>query len=96
MAVMFPKNINELDPQDSELEVYNQFRKQLDDSYTVFYSVEWNRKRKDGSLEKSEADFIVASPKYGFLCLEVKGVVPELILMAINGRCLIMCMVTDR
>ena len=73
MAVMFPKNINELDPQDSELEVYNQFRKQLDDSYTVFYSVEWNRKRKDGSLEKSEADFIVASPKYGFLCLEVKG-----------------------
>lgn len=36
MAVMFPKNINELDPQDSELEVYNQFRKQLDDSYTVF------------------------------------------------------------
>ena len=30
MAVMFPKNINELDPQDSELEVYNQFRKQLD------------------------------------------------------------------
>ena len=95
MAVMFPKNINELDPQDSELEVYNQFRKQLDDSYTVFYSVEWNRKRKDGSLEKSEADFIVASPKYGFLCLEVKGG-SELILMAINGRCLIMCMVTDR
>lgn len=47
MAVMFPKNINELDPQDSELEVYNQFRKQLDDSYTVFYSVEWNRKRKE-------------------------------------------------
>lgn len=65
MAVMFPKNINELDPQDSELEVYNQFRKQLDDSYTVFYSVEWNRKRKDGSLEKSEADFIVASPNMG-------------------------------
>lgn len=70
---MFPKNINELDPQDSELEVYNQFKMQLDDSYTVFYSVEWNRKRKDGSLEKSESDFIVASPRYGFLCLEVKG-----------------------
>ena len=39
----------------------------------VFYSVEWNRKRKDGSLEKSEADFIIENPKYGFLCLEVKG-----------------------
>ena len=73
MAIMYPKNISVLDPEDSELEVYNQLRQQLDDSYTVFYSVEWNRKRKDGSLEKSEADFIVENPKYGFLCLEVKG-----------------------
>ena len=73
MAVMYPKNIHVLDPEDSELEVYNQLRDQLDDSYTVFYSVEWNRKRKDGSLEKSEADFIIENPKYGFLCLEVKG-----------------------
>lgn len=73
MAIMYPKNIHVLDPEDSELEVYDQLKKQLDDSYTVFYSVEWNRKRKNGSLEKSEADFIVANPKYGFLCLEVKG-----------------------
>lgn len=73
MATMYPKNINVLDPEDSELEVYNQLKRQLDDSYTVFYSVEWNRKRRNGSLEKSEADFIVANPKYGFLCLEVKG-----------------------
>ena len=73
MAVMYPNNIHVLDPEESELEVYSQLRDQLDDSYTVFYSVEWNRKRKDGSLEKSEADFIIENPKYGFLCLEVKG-----------------------
>ncbi|WP_294242062.1 NERD domain-containing protein [Pseudobutyrivibrio sp.] len=73
MAIMYPKNIHVLDAEDSEIEVYNQLRDQLDDSFSVFYSVEWNRKRKDGSLEKSESDFIVASPKYGFLCLEVKG-----------------------
>lgn len=73
MAIMFPKNIHVLDLEDSELEVYNQLRIQLDDSYTVFYSVEWNRKRRDGSLEKSEADFIVENLQYGFLCLEVKG-----------------------
>lgn len=36
MAVMYPKNIHVLDPEDSELEVYNQLRDQLDDSYTVF------------------------------------------------------------
>ena len=73
MAVMYPKNIHVLDPEDSEIEVYEQLKKQLDDSYTVFFSVEWNRKRKDGSLEKSEADFIIANHKYGFLCLECKG-----------------------
>lgn len=73
MAIMFPKNINLLDPEDSEREVYNQLKIQLDDSFIVFYSVEWNRQRKDGSLEKSESDFIIANPKYGFLCLEVKG-----------------------
>ena len=73
MAIMYPKNINVLDPEDSELEVYKQLRDQLDDTFTVFFSVEWNRKRKDGSLEKSEADFIIENPKYGFLCLEVKG-----------------------
>ena len=70
---MYPKNIHVLDPEESEIEVYNQLKKQLDDSYTVFYSVEWNKKRRDGSLEKSESDFIIANPKYGFLCLEVKG-----------------------
>lgn len=73
MAKMYPKNISVLDPEDSELEVYKQLERQLNGSYTVFYSVEWNRKRKNGTLEKSEADFIVANPNYGFLCLEVKG-----------------------
>ena len=73
MAIMYPKNIDVLDPEESELFVYNELKKQLDDSYTVFYSVEWNRQKKTGGLEKSEADFIVANPKYGFLCLEVKG-----------------------
>lgn len=54
MAVMYPNNIHVLDPEESELEVYSQLRDQLDDSYTVFYSVEWNRKRKDGSLENQK------------------------------------------
>ncbi len=73
MAIMYPSNINLLDPTPSEREFYNKIKNQLDDSYKVFFSVEWNRSNNAGGLEKSEADFIVASPKYGFLCLEVKG-----------------------
>ena len=76
MATMFPSNINEYMPTYSERLVYNELKKQLSDSYTVFYSVQWSRTKK-GRMEKSEADFVVTHPEYGFVCLEVKG-----------GRCL--------
>lgn len=72
MAKMYPDNISEYMPTDSERFVYNSLKTQLPDTFDVFYSVEWTTFR-DGNLVKSEADFIIASPDYGFLCLEVKG-----------------------
>lgn len=72
MARMYPKNINEYMPTDSERIVYYVLKNQLPDNYEVFYSVKWTS-YEDGQLIKSEADFIVCCPKYGFLCLEVKG-----------------------
>lgn len=72
MANMYPKNISEYMPTDSERIVYQELKNQLPDSFDVFYSVKWTS-YENGSLVKSEADFIVASPDYGFLCLEVKG-----------------------
>ncbi len=72
MAIMYPKNITEYLPTESERFVYNELQKQLPDSFVVFYSVEWSRDNH-GKMEKSEADFIVTHPNYGFLCLEVKG-----------------------
>lgn len=72
MANMYPKNINEYMPTDSERIVYQELKNQLPDSFDVFYSVSWTSYNA-GRLEKSEADFVVVSPDYGFLCLEVKG-----------------------
>lgn len=72
MANMYPKNISEYMPTDSERIVYHELKTQLPDTYDVFYSVKWTS-YEDGVLVKSEADFIVVSPDYGFLCLEVKG-----------------------
>ena len=72
MANMYPKSIAEYMPTDSERIVYQELKNQLPDSFDVFYSVKWTS-RENGALVKSEADFIVASPDYGFLCLEVKG-----------------------
>ena len=72
MANMYPKNINEYLPTDSERIVYQELKNQLPDSFDVFYSVSWTTYHA-GRLIKSEADFVIASPDYGFLCLEVKG-----------------------
>lgn len=72
MAIMYPKVLPEVDMTDSERFVYLSLKKQLSDSYEVFYSVKWT-KHKNGKPLKSEADFIVTHPDYGFLCLEVKG-----------------------
>jgi len=72
MAKMYPQNISEYMPTDSERIVYYELKNQLPDSFDVFYSVKWTS-YENGTLTKSEADFIVASPDYGFLCLEVKG-----------------------
>lgn len=73
MAKMYPENIAIYDVIDSEKQMYYALKTQLPDKdYEVFYSVKWQRKKKD-KIEKSEADFIIASPKYGLLCLEVKG-----------------------
>ena len=72
MAVMYPKDIAQYAPTDSEQIVYYELKQQLPDSFEVFYSVSWTY-TKNGRKEKSEADFVVVSPDYGFLCFEVKG-----------------------
>lgn len=59
-------------PTDSERIVYYVLKNQLPDNYEVFYSVKWTT-YEEGSLVKSEADFIVTCSEHGFICLEVKG-----------------------
>lgn len=72
MAIMYPKSISQYSPTDSEQIVFFELKQQLPDRFQVFYSVSWSF-TKNGKREKSEADFVVVSPDYGYLCLEVKG-----------------------
>lgn len=72
MAIMYPGDLSQYTPTDSERIVYYDLKQQLPDSFSVFYSVKWSA-YKNGHLIKSEADFIVESPDHGFLSLEVKG-----------------------
>lgn len=72
MAKMYPSNISNYLPTDSESAVYYQLKIQLPDNFEVFYSISWSEIKKD-KLIKSEADFIILDPEQGFICLEVKG-----------------------
>ncbi len=72
MANMYPKDLSQYMPTDSERIVYQELKQQLPESFNVFYSVKWST-YEQGRLSQSEADFIIESPDHGFLCLEVKG-----------------------
>jgi len=51
---------------------YDACAKQLDDSWTVLYEVEWFGRRSQGN-ERGDADFLLMNSKYGIFCVEVKG-----------------------
>jgi hypothetical protein len=73
MARMYP---NRLDPRlerFAEGRLYEAFRDELDNSYTVFHSVDWQSIEADGRPRDGEADFVVAHPQRGILVMEVKG-----------------------
>ena len=72
MAIMYPKNIELYNATSSEKKVFKALQKQLPDSYTVFYSVQWVDEI-NGIKKESECDFLIFSEQDGFLTCEVKG-----------------------
>ena len=73
MAIMHPQSLDNFDPTPSERVFYDELKKQLDDSFHVFYSVKWYRKNNQGIRINSECDFLVFTSNFGFLTIEVKG-----------------------
>ena len=69
---MYPKNIELYNATASEKKVFKSLQKQLPDTYTVFYSVQWVDEI-NGSKKESECDFLIFSEQDGFLTCEVKG-----------------------
>ena len=72
MAVIFPKDEDQSEFPYSEKLVYDQLSK-LDDSFTIFHSVDWTKKRNRKTTLWKENDFLVLHPDLGMLVLEVKG-----------------------
>ncbi|NMA48970.1 MAG: AAA family ATPase, partial [Tissierellia bacterium] len=72
MATMLPSSIEDYNPTESERFLYNKLKEELPDTYRVFYSIRWFSER-DGVRIDSESDFLILDPKFGYLCIEVKG-----------------------
>lgn len=73
MARMYPNQVQWEPGRDAERKIYEACEGQLDNSYTVFYSVAWHALNAEGRPRDGEADFLIAHPERGVLVLEVKG-----------------------
>lgn len=74
MAKMYPSRFPHVGNKmkNAEGAFYDACAKQLDDSWTVLYEVEWFGRRSQGN-ERGDADFLLMNSKYGIFCVEVKG-----------------------
>lgn len=77
MARIFPEHVTSemrADPRRSgEVRTYRALANSLSDAYSVFYSVPWRGRTRDGTTRDGEADFLILHPRLGLLVIEVKG-----------------------
>lgn len=73
MARMYPNQLAADTESRAERHLYEAFRDELDSSYTVFHSVNWQSLEPDGRPRDGEADFVIAHPKRGILVMEAKA-----------------------
>src|SRR5262245_27124169 len=77
MARMWPRqlppDVLQNPRRSTEVDVYRRLAVGLDDGWWAFYSRPWLGLTPTGAEKDGECDFVVAHPKAGMLCLEVKG-----------------------
>lgn len=73
MAKMFPDQLRSDIKSNAEKLLYQAFKEQLSDNFTVFHQVRWQARNLRSGARDGEADFVIACPNLGILVLEVKG-----------------------
>ncbi|MHB0858407.1 MAG: NERD domain-containing protein [Anaerolineae bacterium] len=73
MARMYPQSLDRETRSQGERTLFEAFRDQLSDDYTVFHSVRWLLRDTHDGARDGEADFVLAHPQKGILVVEVKG-----------------------
>ena len=70
MAIMYPPAIDEERTESqAEIFLFNELKRQLDDSFHVFHSMTWTGTRNI----QGECDFVIFKKDIGFIAVEVKG-----------------------
>lgn len=72
MANIFPQIAEEFHSSLGEYQIFNALKK-LPDDWNIYYSVNWQKKEKNGIIKWGEADFLVFNPNYGIIVIEVKS-----------------------
>jgi predicted ATPase len=73
MARMYPNELSPETESDAERLLYQAFRDDLDNNYTVFHGVAWQSLDGEGRPRDGETDFVIVHPTRGILVLEAKG-----------------------
>ena len=57
-----------------EMQVYEALKRDLGEDFFIYYNCDWYNPSKGASGNRDgEADFIIAHPELGYICIEVKG-----------------------
>ena len=67
-----PEALEEIDSP-AERNLYQQFKKMLDDQYLVIFQPRWILKKETAKAHDGEIDFLIAHSDFGIFTLEVKG-----------------------
>jgi hypothetical protein len=70
---MYPNQLSPDTKSNAERKLYQAFRNELEDEYTIFHGVAWPSLDAEGRPRDGEADFVIAHPQRGILVMEVKG-----------------------
>ncbi len=72
MAKIYPKFVDDFHGSHGEEQIFKSL-KTLDDTWTIFHSVNWQKRNINGKISWGEADFVIMNKIYGVLVVEVKS-----------------------
>ena len=72
MAKIFPRFVDDFHGSYGEKQIFKSL-KILDDTWTIFHSINWQKRNSNGKIYWGEADFVIMNKDYGILVVEVKS-----------------------